>query len=69
MQAANPRADDSGDVIVAVNGRRVESVTNFAVELDRIGVDNTAELTVVRDGKERKVRVRVVDVAPKRPVR
>jgi S1-C subfamily serine protease len=69
LQAANPRADDSGDVIVAVNGRRVESVTNFAVELDRIGVDNTAELTVVRDGKERKVRVRVVDVAPKRPVR
>ena len=69
LQPANPRANDPGDVIVAVNGRRVESVTNFAVELDRIGVDNTAELTVVRDGKERKVRVRVVDVAPKRPVR
>jgi 2-alkenal reductase len=47
----------------------VQSVTGFASELDRIGVDNVAELTVVRDGKERKVPVRVVDVGPKRPVR
>ncbi len=69
LQPANPRANDPGDVIVAVNGRRIESVTNFAAELDRAGVDSTAELTVIRDNKERKVRVRVVDVGPKRPVR
>jgi 2-alkenal reductase len=69
LRPANPRANDAGDVIVAVNGRRVQSVTGFASELDRIGVDNVAELTVVRDGKERKVPVRVVDVGPRRPVR
>ena len=62
LRAANPQARDLGDVIVAVNGRRIESVTQFASELDRVGVDNTAELTVVRDEKERKVRVRVVDL-------
>ena len=52
-----------GDVIVAVNGRAVESLPNFASELDRVGVDELAELAVVRDGKERRVKVRVVDLS------
>lgn len=51
-----------GDVIVAVNGRPVEAMGTFAAELDRAGIDTQAELTVVRDRKERKVRVKVVDV-------
>ena len=56
------RTGDVGDVIVAVNGRPVEAMGTFAAELDRAGIDNLAELTVLRDGKERKVRVKVVDV-------
>jgi 2-alkenal reductase len=51
-----------GDVIVAVNGRLVESLPTFAAELDRVGIDNLAELTVVRDGRERKVKVKVIDI-------
>ena len=51
-------------MIVAVNGRPVQAMGTFAAELDRAGIDQVAELTVVRDGKERKVRVRVVDLAP-----
>jgi len=51
-----------GDVIVAVNGRRVESLSSFVSELDRVGIDNTAELTVLRGEAERKVRVKVVDL-------
>jgi len=51
-----------GDVIVAVNGRPVESLTSFIGELDRVGIDQAAELTVIRDGKERRVKVRVIDV-------
>lgn len=62
LRAANPQSRDLGDVIVAVNGRRIESVTQFSSEIDRTGVDGVAELTVVRDDKERKVRVRVVDL-------
>jgi 2-alkenal reductase len=58
----NRRAGTLGDVIVAVNGRPVEQMGTFAAELDRAGIDTLAELTVVRDGKERKVRVRIVDV-------
>ncbi len=56
------RTGDVGDVIVAVNGRPVEAMGTFAAELDRAGIDSMAELTVVRDGKERKVKVKVIDV-------
>ena len=56
------KTGEVGDVIVAVNGRRVEAMGTFAAELDRAGIDNTAELTVLREKKERKVRVKVIDV-------
>jgi 2-alkenal reductase len=55
-------AKSLGDVIVAVNGRPIEALPTFAAELDRVGIDNFAELTVVRDGKERRVKVKVVDL-------
>ena len=59
----DPRSGNLGDVIVAVNGRLVESLPTLAAELDRVGIDNVAELTLVRDGKERRVRVKVIDLA------
>ncbi len=62
LRALNRQTGDPGDVIVAVNGRRVETLSSFAAELDRVGVDNSAELTLSRDGKERNVRVRVIDL-------
>lgn len=62
LQPLNQRSGDLGDVIVAVNGRRVETVSQFAAELDRVGIDKTAELSVVRGGKQRQVRVRVIDL-------
>jgi len=64
LRAVDPRTRQLGDVIVAVNARRVENVSRFATELDRVGVGNIAELTVVRDGKERRVQVRVIDLNP-----
>ena len=62
LQSLNQRTGDLGDIIVAVNGRRIETLSSFVAELDRIGIDNTANLTVVRNGKERRVAVRVVDL-------
>ena len=62
LKAYDQRAGTLGDVIVAVNGRAVESLPAFAAELDRVGIDNLAELTVIRDGKERRVKVRVIDL-------
>jgi 2-alkenal reductase len=62
LRPLDQRTGELGDVIVAVNGRRVETLSTFVAELDRAGVDNTVELTVERDGKPRRVRVRVIDL-------
>ena len=62
LQPLNERTGDLGDIIVGVNGRRIETLSAFVAELDRVGIDNVAELTVVRNGKERRVPVRVVDL-------
>jgi 2-alkenal reductase len=58
----NRRTGELGDVIVAVNGRRIDTLSVFVAELDRVGIGNTAELTVQRGRQERKVRVKVVDL-------
>jgi len=62
LVAVDRRTGEVGDIIVAVNGRPVEHMGTFAAELDRAGIGNVAELTVVREGKERKVKVKVIDV-------
>jgi 2-alkenal reductase len=62
LKPLNRRTGEIGDVIVAVNGRRVETLSTFVAELDRVGIDNTAELTVASGGSERKVRVKVIDL-------
>jgi len=62
LQPLDPRSGELGDVIVAVNGRRIDTLSTFVAELDRVGVDNTAEITVERGGKQRSVRLRVIDL-------
>ncbi len=62
LKPLNRKSGEVGDVIVGVNGKKIQSLSAFAVELDRVGIDNTAELTIERDGKERRVRVKVIDV-------
>ena len=62
LAAFDQRSGNLGDVIVAVNGRPVESLPSFASELDLVVIDNNAELTVIRDGKERRVKVKVIDL-------
>jgi len=62
LKPMNPKTGNLGDVIVGINGKRVESLSTFVAELGRIGVDGVAELSVLRDDKERKLRVRVIEV-------
>jgi 2-alkenal reductase len=58
----NPKTGDLGDVIIGVNGKRVEALSDFVGELARSGVDSVVELTVLRDDRERRVRVKVIEV-------
>ena len=62
LQAMNRRSGDLGDVIVAVNGRGIETLSTFVAELDRAGIDASVDLTVRRGERERKVRVKVIDL-------
>jgi 2-alkenal reductase len=62
LQAMNRRSGDLGDVITAVNGRATDTLSEFVVELERAGVDTTVELQVRRGERERKVKVRVIDL-------
>lgn len=62
LQPLNRRSGELGDVIVAVNGRRVDTLSTFVAELDRAGIGNHAELTLRRGERERTVRLRVVDL-------
>jgi 2-alkenal reductase len=62
FKALDRRTGTVGDVIVAVNGRNVDTLSTFIAELDRVGIGNVAELTVSRDRAERKMRIKVVDV-------
>jgi 2-alkenal reductase len=62
LRPLDTRSGDLGDVIVGVNGKAVNTLSNFVAELDRVAIGSSAELTVRRDDKERKVRVRVVDL-------
>ena len=47
---------------VHVNGRPVQTLSTFVGELERAGIDATVELTVRRGEKERRVRVKVIDL-------
>ncbi len=51
-----------GDVIVAINGKNVTTISQLATELGKTGIGKQAELTIVRDGQRQKVSVTVVDI-------
>jgi 2-alkenal reductase len=51
-----------GDIIVDVDGRRVASLADLALELDRVGIGNRAKLTILRDGREQTLEVEVQDI-------
>jgi 2-alkenal reductase len=51
-----------GDVIIAVDGDPVDSVANLTGALEKVGIGNAAQLTVLRDGNQRTVAVQVQDI-------
>ncbi len=51
-----------GDVITAVNGNPVRTVSQLAAELAKVGVGKVATLTVVRDSQTREVNVTTIDL-------
>jgi len=62
LRPLDKRSGELGDIIVAVNGRPVPTLSSFVAELDRAGIHNQAELSLRRGETERRVKVRVVDL-------
>lgn len=60
------RTGELGDVIIAVDGHAIDTYSTYFAELDRAGIGNTVELTILRDGRERKQRVRIIDINQRR---
>jgi 2-alkenal reductase len=63
LRGINRTTGALGDVITHVDGRPIHSIADLAAQLERVGVGNSAELTVVRDGRSRAVLVGVFDIA------
>lgn len=51
-----------GDVIVAISGKPVNSMAEFSLAIEQIGLGNRATVTIVRDGRRRNVDVTIEDV-------
>ncbi|MDE2048616.1 MAG: trypsin-like peptidase domain-containing protein, partial [Betaproteobacteria bacterium] len=62
LRPLNRRTGELGDVIVAVNGRPVDTLSSFVAELDRAGIGSTVQLTVLRGKVEHKLPVKVADL-------
>lgn len=54
-----------GDVITKVDGEPVHSISELTKALGETGIGNTAVLTVVREGEQRRVELAVTDISEK----
>lgn len=52
-----------GDIIIEVNGRPVRTISDLAEVLEEVGIGNSVELTIVRDGRRRTVPAQVMDLS------
>ena len=52
-----------GDVIVAVGGKKVQTIGDLFLAFEEIGIGKRAQLTLERDGERRNVAVELIDIA------
>jgi 2-alkenal reductase len=63
LEGADVNGGAVTDVITAVNGQAVHSMSDLANNFEDIGVGKTVKLTVTRDGQSRSVDVAVADAS------
>ncbi|MGE3247369.1 MAG: S1C family serine protease [Beijerinckiaceae bacterium] len=62
IRGVNTDARQLGDVIVAINGKPVNSIPDLATALEEAGIGKDAKVTILRDGKKMDVTVTVMDI-------
>ena len=66
LRGVDPRTGVLGDVIVSVNDKPVQRVSDLAVEIDQAGVGSDVRLGIMRDNHAETVTVTVTDVGQSR---
>jgi S1-C subfamily serine protease len=54
------------DVIVALNGQRVDEMNQFRIRVSSTPPGSEVTLTVLRDGREQEMRLRLGEFQPER---
>jgi 2-alkenal reductase len=62
LQSIKPDTGALGDVIVAIDGIDVKRLPTLTERLEQVGVGGSVELSVLRDGQKRTVKVAVADI-------
>ncbi len=63
LRGIDPRTGTLGDVIVAVDGKRVRTLSDLTDVLEQVGVGKQIRLTILRGGSEQTLSVEVADIA------
>ena len=69
MKGVNVDAGTIGDVILAVNGKRVHRIPEWTDELERTGVGGKIQLTLKRDDKEILIELPIIDARRTPPIK
>jgi len=62
LQGVDRATATARDVIVEANGKPVRRLSDLTEEIEQVGVGNSMQLTVQRNGTRRAVRVDIVDI-------
>jgi 2-alkenal reductase len=62
LQSINPATGAIGDIIVGIDGESVSRLPALTERLEQVGVGGTVELSLLRDGQRRTIRVAVADI-------
>ncbi len=63
VRGVDPQTSTLGDIIIAVNGKRVKTVAELSLEMDKIGIGNTSTLTVLRGGLRVDLQMAIMDIS------
>ncbi|MGJ3263601.1 MAG: S1C family serine protease [Salinarimonas sp.] len=63
LEGIDMRTGDIGDIILAVNGERVETFADLTRTLGDVAVGDSVRLVVLRDGETREILVQTQDVS------
>ncbi|MEQ8504362.1 MAG: trypsin-like peptidase domain-containing protein [Rhodospirillales bacterium] len=63
LRGIDQRNGRIGDIITHVDGRPVRNISEFAKALDALGIGTEMELTIIREGRERRLKIRVMDIS------